>query len=229
MMASARTWLMVGVIALPALGAVAPARADAIKFNATGLVDSRYTDPGTIGDELNPRTVKGPDAITFQGTESGSIAPGQGVRLGEFTIQPVAGVATTYDNTPFTIKVATPDLDRFDGAGYHEGGITVRGHLNGTISATGAIDLTMSLDGVEKGYPKETWAAVNYSHDFPLPTSDVILSAPIHYTSSEAVKSVTMTADVRITPEPATIALFLGAGAALAVRQRLRVGRKLVG
>ncbi|WP_435015896.1 PEP-CTERM sorting domain-containing protein [Tundrisphaera sp. TA3] len=166
-------------------------------------------------------SITGPEAIRFQGVESGSIEPGKTVRLGEFVIKPVAGSTTTFDNTPFTIIARTPSLDWFAMpedplSGVHEGGFHIRGTINGTINPDGSGDLRISYDSAGLGYPKMIILGVGYYSDFPYPISDVKLGQTIVAQFGADTGTVTYAYEVEVVPEPASVAVFALAAAGLA-------------
>ena len=73
------------VLALGLIGAPS-AKAAAITINAVGVVNATY-DAAT-GAAVPTDTVTGPNVIQFEGVDTGTIEPGNVVRLGQLDIRP---------------------------------------------------------------------------------------------------------------------------------------------
>ena len=149
-----------------------------------------YTTTGSIRNR--PATVAGPAQLSFSGVDNGSYVTGsnQTIQLGQFVVNPaktlIGGDAvTTYNGTPFVIQIRASQFDKTKdipllakilptfGRSLHLknqtlNSLLIKGHLDGTVSGSGASNVTATVDSTRLGtidkLPKNT--AVNYS--FPV-------------------------------------------------------------
>ena len=149
-----------------------------------------YTSTGSIRNR--PATISGPAQLSFSGVPAGTYVTGsnQTIQLGQFVVTPAktatgADAVTTYNGTPFVIQIRAPQFDKTSdvpvlskilpnfGKTFHLKNQTIdslliKGHLNGTVSGSGASNVTATVDQTRLGtidpLPKNT--AVNYS--FPV-------------------------------------------------------------
>ena len=149
-----------------------------------------YTSTGEIRNR--PSTINGPAQLSFNGVPAGTYVTGsnQTIQLGQFVVNPArtatgADAVTTYNGTPFVIQIRAPQFDKTKdvpilskvlpsfGRSFHlknqtMDSLLIKGHLNGTVSGSGASNVTATVDQTRLGtidkLPKNT--AVNYS--FPV-------------------------------------------------------------
>ena len=194
-----------------------------------------YTSTGEIRNR--PSTINGPAQLSFNGVPAGTYVTGsnQTIQLGQFVVNPAktatgADAVTTYNGTPFVIQIRAPQFDKTKdvpvlskilpnfGRAFHlknqtMDSLLIKGHLNGTVSGSGASNVTATVDQTRLGtidkLPKNT--AVNYS--FPvrygqlkLPTSwkmnttaNALASAAIPAGSTVTSASLTPPSSVPVT------------------------------
>ena len=182
----------------------APAASAATKANAYQQVIPKtfaYDTTGRVQAGAAPRTIKGPNQLSFDGVSNAVYATGSGqtIQLGQFVVTPAktaagASAVTTYDGTPFVIQVKAPGHDKSSsvpvlagllpsfGKSFHLksqtiNSLLIRGHLDGTVNGANS-SVTATVDSVRPGGlgagPKNT--AVTYTfpvryNDLKLPTS----------------------------------------------------------
>jgi len=204
------TWLRSAAIAL-GIGAAGASGADAAGMSST----SAFVDYNTTGSITDLGGVTGRNVVSFKVT-GGSFTTPSYFSLGEFLVDGLNdGESTTYNNTPFAITYQTTGVDH-KSVDPSVGTVKLTGILNGSLAGAGQSSLKATFDPVVPA----SFQAGPYLHQLTTPLNPVLL-APSSTNGGRTTVQGQVIASASPVPEPATLAVFLTAAAALGIRRRL--------
>jgi hypothetical protein len=183
-----------------------------------------YDTDGVVSIAADPASVTGPAVLQFQGVTNASFNPTnlQPINLGQFVALPsslASGQATTYNGTPFEVEVETPEFNKsssvpllsqvfptlgkqLDLKSSVENSLLLKGHLDGTVSANGQVNVVATVDSIKLGSINGGGQNQVVHYSFPIRYSQLVL--PSSWVMSSSSPSVTVPSS---TPNPTMSAL----------------------
>lgn len=177
----------------------------------------------------------GQSPLYFIGIQSGKTAGSEPFDLGNFRVNSLPGVTTTYDHTPFAITFSAPAYNRVvpgdvpTNFTVYQGSFMVWGYIDGTIFADGHSQLVATFSTDATGDISERPATGVYLYGLPFPISDIKI--PLSLDLSQAANESgydegRFAVNVTIVPEPGSVAIFMVGIAAVALKARHLRGRR---
>ncbi len=178
-----------------------------------------YDTSGVVGIGADPASVSGPAVLQFQGVTGASFNPAvvQPINLGQFVAVPsslASGQTTTYSGTPFEVEVQTPEFNKTSSVplldqvfptlnkplnlkSSVENSLLLKGHLNGTVSGNGQVNVVATVDSIKLGSLAGASQSQVTHYVFPIRYSQFVL--PPSWVLSGSTSSVTQPTS---TPNP---------------------------
>jgi hypothetical protein len=221
---------VVFAIAFGVTGLMGPDLAIAAKSSAPSAKKPFvYDTSGVVSIGADPSSVSGPAVLQFQGVTGSTFNPtvAQPINLGQFVAVPsslASGQATTYNDTPFEVEVQAPEFNKsssvpvldqiipsldkkLDLKSSVENSLLLKGHLDGTVSANGQVNVTATVDSIKLGSIEGGGSGQVVHYTFPIRYSQFIL--PPSWVLSNSSTSVTVPTS---TPNPVMSPLSTVAG-----------------
>jgi hypothetical protein len=170
-----------------------------------------YDTSGVVGIGADPSSVTGPAVLQFQGLTNSVFNPAvtQPISLGQFVLSPTSstgGQTTTYNDTPFQIEVQAPEFNNTSKVAVLdqivpalgkslglktavENSLLLKGHLDGTVSANGQVNVVATVDSIKLGSMSSPGSDEVTHYTFPIRYAQFIL--PAGFVTSHASPSVT--------------------------------------
>ena len=171
-----------------------------------------YATSGSVG----LTGITGPNVISFIPEVSGAFTTPSAFSLGSFVVGYLpSGVATNYNNTPFSITYSALNVDGANPSP-NETPVTVSGFLNGTVTGPSQSDVVATFNPITHN----TFLTGSYINNLSVLDPQVSLVPSTTNggrTTAQAHISVSPGPPV---PEPTTIALFATAIVGFGLRQR---------
>jgi hypothetical protein len=196
-LAAARASVLAVVVALGWLSAPGLAFSAAKSSASAARKPFAYDTDGIVNIGADPASVSGPAVLQFQGVTAASFNPAvaQPINLGQFVAVPssiASGQPTTYNNTPFEVEIQTPEFNKsssvpvldqiipsldkkLDLKSSVENSLLLKGHLNGTVSANGQVNIVATVDTIKLGSIDGGSSDQVVRYAFPIRYSQLIL------------------------------------------------------
>jgi hypothetical protein len=225
----------ISICSLAALILITPAA-------AADTLPSSYRYESSL-DDLASSTTGNLGVLTIGGSPPGNLSLNTPFPLADLVVHPIAGQNMTYSNADVLIElnlpqfntqtpIGPPNPDVYQGQHHQVNRVLIHGTLNGTVSGTGATNLTITFDPAKVSgdslpmIPEDT-----YAFTFPFPTSDVKLPSSLTLTAGPGQHTFDLSAEIDGTPipipapEPGTLTIFASAMGVLRFCRRHRALR----